>query len=473
MANTFISTDPDTKKQKTVKIPEGCIIIEMNAKEMRKFIIETFVGFLFVEKRERLQVFPKEVKTFDGIWRYVYPIRRGVAALMVNAEKWENLIEYIRQEKEKEEKNRLIHEDIESRWIELKNAKALIEISRGNLIRDLIDDYNLYFKHKKNNIIWDDELLYILEKYQIDTSAIKKNKDYKNYRSEIVGQIEITNNDRLKLLKKSIYILKRLLQKSKLKIGKDDNNYKAGILNVKRESLECLIDCYIEIDDNSNLMDTFLQLTKVGSSSDSFQSTEKILEYYVKKDDEDNLLLFANNNIEQYPFIYDTLINFYRHRGDTPKELYYIEKVIKKYPNEEGYLYKRLVELGVRKDEIIPPESHMDSKTIPVTSLAMIDSAYPCEWIEGGGYYAEGRRSEAMHNYKQAAYIFETLIANGYESSSPYDRLMIIYRKFKMIDDEIRIINLALEKYDNSQMKIVDIWRKRLETARRIIHQNN
>ena len=72
MANTFISTDPDSKKQKTVKIPDGCIIIEMGAKEMKQFVMETFVGFLFVDERERLQVFPKEVKTFDEIWLYFF-----------------------------------------------------------------------------------------------------------------------------------------------------------------------------------------------------------------------------------------------------------------------------------------------------------------------------------------------------------------------------------------------------------------
>ena len=56
MTNTFISTDPETKAQKTIKIPDGCIIVEMKAKEMSDFIMKTFAGFLFVDERARLQV---------------------------------------------------------------------------------------------------------------------------------------------------------------------------------------------------------------------------------------------------------------------------------------------------------------------------------------------------------------------------------------------------------------------------------
>ena len=41
MANTFVSTDPETKAQKTIKIPDGCIIVEMRTKEMSNFCLNS------------------------------------------------------------------------------------------------------------------------------------------------------------------------------------------------------------------------------------------------------------------------------------------------------------------------------------------------------------------------------------------------------------------------------------------------
>ena len=53
-----------------------------------------------------------------------------------------------------------------------------------------------------------------------------------------------------------------------------------------------------------------------------------------------------------------------------------------------------------------------------------------------------GRVDEAVH-------LYEENIEENFVGNHPYDRLAIIYRKRKQIDDEIRVLQEAISVFDN------------------------
>ena len=59
------------------------------------------------------------------------------------------------------------------------------------------------------------------------------------------------------------------------------------------------------------------------------------------------------------------------------------------------------------------------------------------------------RISENENNLKVAIEAYEKLVAEEYEDPEPYERLMIIYKKIRWVDQEKRIIQLAIEFFSN------------------------
>lgn len=62
MANTFISTDPETKVQKIVRIPDGCIVVELSDDEFSSFMLEVSLDLFFEGDRNIVDFFPCPVK---------------------------------------------------------------------------------------------------------------------------------------------------------------------------------------------------------------------------------------------------------------------------------------------------------------------------------------------------------------------------------------------------------------------------
>lgn len=487
MANTFISTDPNSKKQKTVKIPDGCIIIEMGVKEMKQFVLETFSGFLFVDEKKRLQVFPKEVKSINGIWRYVYPIRRGVAAIMVNEEKWNNLIKYKTQKKEKEERECLSAKDLGERRQALKEAQILKTIADGDLLRGIIGEY---YKHKKNNnqptknkIRFYDIIFDTLDKYDIDiTSLLGENSNTRNHREEemeIIGHIPISESDKESLLLFSITLLKGVITTPKVK--KAGEYYNESVNSVNSRILRLLISIYKAVGDKESILKTLIDIINKEPTEEAYS---QLMYFYIAERDENNLLSIANKakkahprivyrnlmgfyydnekklleiarEAKKYPDItYEYLIDYYKTINDTTNESKYICEYLDIFPNERSRFYKRLIELGEIEGKIISPISHMNPAS-----------------IKKSGSYEEAQQAEIINDYYKAADIYEALILIGDNGTEPYKRLMSIYRKFRMLDDEIRIIKLGLKKYKSSNLKVVDEWEKRLKISEKM--QNN
>jgi hypothetical protein len=59
----------------------------------------------------------------------------------------------------------------------------------------------------------------------------------------------------------------------------------------------------------------------------------------------------------------------------------------------------------------------------------------------------EARRVESEGELEKAASIYEQAIRQEPMVEFPYNRLMVIYRKFKQAKDEYRVINKALDVY--------------------------
>lgn len=479
--NIIVSTDPETHKQKNVIIPKGCIPVEMKAEELTRFMEEIIVGSIFADRKDILQIFPQEIGSMAGVWRYVYPIKQGVVVVIVDEEKWNRYLIAAKEEEKKKEQELLFTKDISIRRKKLNGAKFYCNLAKGKLSRYLLDAYNCAKKNGNTGKMGSqcvniDMLIQIVEKYNVDVDSLmntpsnaRSNREYEN---EIVGYIEVNDTERGILLQNSIDILCKLVRN--LPIKKDADyliqekryiEYIDTVKKIKQDAFTLLVDNYKETDDTNGL----LRLLSKKSNTDyfSFATYNALIDYFQQKGDEDNLIRIVQKSCKKYPEVYGRLIKYYRLLGNATKERLYIRKYITQCPDKESFFYSRLVDLGERKANIVPPESHMDSKTIPVISLTTIDSEYPCEYIKGGGYYAEGRRNEAMYNYKQAVSIYEALIASDYDSTSPFKRLMIIYKRFKLYDDEIRIINLALRKYGNSHLKIVKEWNKRLNAIKK------
>ena len=132
MTNTFISTDPETKVQKTIKIPDGCTLIEMQEKEIYDLVMQITADFI-LNIGERDQIFPEEIKSSDEIWKYIYPIRRGVAGVLVNEDNWKKRVQDKKREDRKNEKEKLCFEDIANMRIKYDEARIFYLASRGVL----------------------------------------------------------------------------------------------------------------------------------------------------------------------------------------------------------------------------------------------------------------------------------------------------------------------------------------------------
>ena len=65
----------------------------------------------------------------------------------------------------------------------------------------------------------------------------------------------------------------------------------------------------------------------------------------------------------------------------------------------------------------------------------------------------------------KAAELYEQNVADGVDTPHPYDRLAIIYRRQKRLDDEIRVLEKGIEIFTKRGWKVSD-WQKQLAKAK-------
>jgi tetratricopeptide (TPR) repeat protein len=98
-----------------------------------------------------------------------------------------------------------------------------------------------------------------------------------------------------------------------------------------------------------------------------------------------------------------------------------------------------IIKEGKRKEELLMRTSKLNSR--------------------GAALEKEGRIDEAIQ-------VYEKNIEGEYPACNSYDRLMILYRKRKQYEDEIRVINKAINVFsDAKHFDIVDKYISRLDRA--------
>lgn len=148
----------------------------------------------------------------------------------------------------------------------------------------------------------------------------------------------------------------------------------------------------------------------------------------------------------------DGLITIYHKQKDFEKERECIERAISlaslnsrhkehlsKYKHRLGKL------LGTYKAKEVPPESHMNVVFDKINTKERGKT-----WDYFNKLIRKARAADNEFDYKTAAEIYERLIAEGYNGlywTSMYDRLIAIYFNFKLYEDEVRVIELAINTF--------------------------
>ncbi len=196
---------------------------------------------------------------------------------------------------------------------------------------------------------------------------------------------------------------------------------------------------------------------------------------------------FKSDCIGQNLLAYNGLIAIYHKLNDFEKEREYLDSAISLASSDSREkdisIYKHKLEklLGTYKEKIIPPESHMkvvytdlcndlDVYNMPVVNDAKI--VKKCRKILDyfNKLIKEGRVADNGFDYKTAADIYERLIAEKYRGlywTSMYDRLIAMYFNYKLYEDEVRIIKLAIQTFkeikENSIAALYHEHDKRIE----------
>lgn len=128
-----------------------------------------------------------------------------------------------------------------------------------------------------------------------------------------------------------------------------------------------------------------------------------------------------------------------KYSGNLPEDLFFA------VPNAEGYICTT----KSRLNEIENKSRNYSNRMLMLNKTAELNN-------RGIIYEKSGRISQAIKVYEECA-------ALGYDATHAYDRLMILYRKAKDYNNEIRIIKRALEifKYPTLAKK----YKERLDKA--------
>lgn len=576
MAKSFISTDPETKVQKIINIPDGSILIEMQEKEISDLIMQITADFI-LNMGERDQIFPKEIKSSDEIWEYIYPIKRGVVGVLVNEENWKKRVQGKKREDRKNEKERLHVEDIANMRIKYDEARIFYLASKGVLTSIAMDYLYPQFRrdkdHGENNLC---EIInhIIIDKCNIDFQELKKT--YKHY---TFSYFEFPINEDLhsKLLNHAIHVLRDTLDRKP--INKQFKDYLDTFKEIKVNCYKLIEKIYRENEDfdklrnirkeiifdfearcisntpysishfiERNVSDYRYQLVedeKEKIKNEILQRHPKVNECYLlgyeRTKERENIPLLkkkiddcffsarvndrlrsrgietfgdlvdyqrsdlmkirglgdkALNEIESYLAIWGLQLGM--NLSEEEKEIYGTDKAPLRITNLAGINLSvrtlkslndaKIFNLGdlmaYNKSDLLKL-NNIGKKTVEEIEdilatkgleFGMDISNIHCFDTQGinneitGNSIEDARMAELYGHTSEAAKIYESLITNDNKDIESYKRLMVIYRKWEMYDDEIRVIKLALANCTDNT-KLIEEWKERLEKAEELKHK--
>jgi hypothetical protein len=582
MANTFISTDPETKVQKTIKIPDGCTLIEMQEKEIYDLVMQITADFI-LNMGKRDQIFPKEVKSANEIWEYIYPIRRGVAGVLVNEDNWKKRVQGKNREDRKNEKERLCFEDIENTRIKYDEARIFYLASKG-VMTSIAMDY-LYPQFKREKDYGENELCEIIirniaNECDIDLSAAKKElikarKQYFFYHLEF----PINEDQHNKLLNHAILALRNTLDRKP--VNKQIKGYLDTFKEIKVDCYKLMEKIYRENGDfdklrkirkeiifdfearctsntpysisrfiGSNIREYGYQLVedeKEKVKNEILQRHPKVAEYYLwgyertkEYEEQENIPLLkqkltdcyfsarvndclksrgietlgdlidyqksdlmkirglgskALNEIEDYLAIFGLQLGLGKKLSEEEKDIYGTDKAPLRITNLTSinlslrtikclndakifilgdlmaYSKSDLLKLrNIGKKTVEEIETILASKGLEfgmdISSIHCFNTEITKNKVTGNRI-EDAKMAELYGHTSEAAEIYEFLIKNDNKDTESYKRLMVIYRKWEMYDDEIRVIKIALANCTDNT-KLIEEWKERLEKAKEL-----
>ena len=440
MANVIISIDLKTKEKKKITVPDECCVLELKSKDLTRFVYEWIADFIINHDSEIVQIFPTKVATVDDIWRHIYTVRRGVAAVFVNEERYRSFLE----KKKKEAFIRSLHSDFDINKIFKYEADTYFFLAKGVVIGRALDYYKIGLKKKDGSEELVKDVSQVFIKYGINYKEIlEKGSDCRNmfeYLRCHLEQFDISKADKCLFFEKTIRRLEKLLS---IINDLDDVLKTSGDESIRQSYYYLEKDCYL-----------------------------LLMNVYKEKNDEISMFGIAEkaqiNHLETSLIF---LIDYFKQKGDAIKEIECIENLLSCNPNQETHYFRRLVELGVREKNEVPPESHMNDCYIGVKRLNELVIASTVSYASSEDcpkLYQEGINAEELFDYRKACKFYEIIIYSGYKFINPFDRLMTIYRKYKMFDDEIRIIKKALNDITFASEKKIETWKKRLANAEKL-----
>ena len=217
------------------------------------------------------------------------------------------------------------------------------------------------------------------------------------------------------------------------------------------------------------------ELNNMGSEYEKMGDIEKAIECY-----EENVKM-------GYPAThsYNRLMILYSKLKRTQDEIRIVKLAIKQFPEDTKYV-KRLKKLNGSEDPVVLPQTAIIShpriiygekmeeeiKKLPefdFYSQGYDNTQYYQDYIHSGSLepiYELQRHfkdlldsasaEEDFNNLAGASVIYEQIIAERYWMPAPYDKLIKIYSKAKLKEDEKRILKIAIEHFKNLKRKRYD-----------------
>ena len=240
-----------------------------------------------------------------------------------------------------------------------------------------------------------------------------------------------------------------------------------------------------------NVNDVFHEII-YGNAYDKKISTEQLMSIGVgchhDKDENGAIAIFekiiAKGYKDDYP--YDALIEIYKKRKDEENEKRILSLAIENLPirssrSKSSEYQKRLNTLSTKSQEYkLPTVAEIPQISIkhgvlyeeeifklPEFNFYTQKRGFSLGWHEREtlmqpigkiiDYFDElihkAEMATSRKDYKRAAPIYERIIAEKYWKTAPYDKLIKIYSRAMLLDEEIRVLKLSIEHFTNLKAK--------------------
>lgn len=127
-------------------------------------------------------------------------------------------------------------------------------------------------------------------------------------------------------------------------------------------------------------------------------------------------------------------------------------------------LQQRLAKIRKELDNILDNKKLLD-KEFDSGKVEALSSEEDCIWSVIVGRNMKGQELEKKGDIEGAIQLYEQNIVDEVETPHPYNRLAIIYRRKKCLDDEIRVLEKAISVFKNLGGNVSD-WQKQLAKAK-------